>query len=71
MTLFPYRTSHMFLVGLILIDLPIILAVAVIGWQHGYVNTYESIMDWRTSHPWSFIPSLALLVVLVRRWRRA
>jgi len=71
MTLFPYRTSHMFLLGLILIDLPIILAVAVIGWQHGYVNTYESIMDWRTSHPWSFIPSLALLVVLVRRWRRA
>jgi len=71
MTLFPYRTSHMFLLGLILIDLPIILAVAVIGWQHGYVNTYEGIMDWRTSHPWSFIPSLALLVVLVRRWRRA
>ncbi len=71
MILFPYRTSHTILVSLLLVDIPVVLVVFVIGWRHGYVNTYENIMDWRTSHPWSFIPSLALLVVLMRKWRRA
>ncbi len=58
------------LLVLLLLDVPVLLAVLVVGWAHGYVETYESVSDWRMAHPWSFAPSLVLVAVLVGRWWR-
>jgi hypothetical protein len=70
-SLFPHRRTHTVAFGLVLVDLPVILAVAAVGWHYGYIDTYWAIADWRVDHPWSMIPSLALAVVLLVRWRRA
>lgn len=58
------------LVGLLLVDLPVLLAVFVCGFFFGFSHTYETVADWRMAHPWSLLPSLVLAVVLVRRWWR-
>lgn len=71
MTFLPYNRSVTFLVGLFLVDLPVLVAVAVVGWFYGYVHTYEAVADWRMAHPWSFVPSLLLLTALIVRWRKA
>ena len=71
MTLWPYRLPSRLLVGLLLIDLPAIVAVLIVGSRHGYVATYNSTMDWRMQHPWSLLPSLVIACWLVVRWRRA
>ena len=71
MTFLPYKDSHLALLGLLLVDLPVILAVAVIGHKHGYMNTYEDVSAWRLEHPWSLTPTVALAAWLVVRWRHA
>lgn len=58
------------LAAIVLVDVPILLAVAIIGSFYGYANTYNTVMDYRTEHLWTFIPSLVLVFFLVRRWRR-
>lgn len=69
--MFPYRRSSTVVLGLLLIDLPVLIAVAVAGAFYGYARTYEAVTAWRLQHPWSLIPSVVLAVVLVVRWRRA
>ena len=64
----PHRRSHTFLLGLLLIDLPVLVAVAVLGTVYGFKNTYWTISDWRMAHPWSLIPSLLLAIWLIRKW---
>jgi len=67
----PHRPSHTFIVGLIVLDLPVLLAIAVVGAWLGYHHTYDAVTDWRLDHPWSLIPSAALAVWLLIRWKRA
>jgi hypothetical protein len=64
----PHRRSHTFLLGLLLIDLPVFVAVAALGTIYGFKNTYWTISDWRMAHPWSLIPSLLLAIWLIRKW---
>jgi hypothetical protein len=71
MTFLPYRRSHLFVLGLLLVDLPAIVAVTVVGHQRGYIATYEDVSAWRLAHPLSLVPSLMLAVWLVVRWKRA
>ena len=70
-TMLPYKKTTTAVVCLLLIDLPFFLAVAVIGWKYGYARTWRVATEYRTSHPWTFIPSIAMTVFLVRRWRRS
>ena len=70
-TMLPHKKSTTALMGLLLIDLPFLLVVATVGWKYGYVHTWEAISEWRFAHPWTFIPSIVLAVLLIRRWRRA
>jgi hypothetical protein len=70
-TLLPHRRSHLFLLGLLLVDLPVLAAVALAGHWYGYRDTYDGVMDWRLAHPWSLLPSLVLSVWLLRRWWRS
>lgn len=69
--LFPHRQSSTIVVGLILIDLPILVAVLVVGFFNGFGKTYTEINDWRLAHPWSFIPSIIAVVVLLIKWRKS
>jgi len=64
------RRSHLPVLGLILIDLPVLLAVAVVGWFYGYQHTYWTIADWRLEHQWTLLPSLILTVVLILKVAR-
>jgi hypothetical protein len=66
----PYRRTHTVAVGLILVDLPVVIAIAAVGWKYGYAKTWNVVVDFRMQHPWTFLPSLALTVMLVRRWWR-
>lgn len=59
------------LLGLVLIDAPVLVAVAVAGSLYGFVHTYEAVSAWRLAHPWSFAPSVLLAVLIARRWWRA
>jgi uncharacterized membrane protein len=70
-SMFPHRRKTTFLVGLVLVDLPVLITVAIAGWFYGYQHTYTVIEDWRMAHPITFAPSLVLLVVLAVRWKRA
>lgn len=56
--------------AIVLVDLPILLAVAIVGWFYGYADTYNTVMDYRMEHLWTFVPSLVVVFFLVRRWRR-
>ena len=67
----PHKKSTTVLVGLLLIDLPVFLAVLTVGWFYGFQRTYWTISDWRLAHPWSLIPSVLLAAWLCRRWWRA
>ena len=69
--MFPSRRSHTFLVGLILVDLPVLAAVAVVGAFAGYRHTYTVVTDWRLAHPWSLLPSVMLAGWLAWRWVRS
>ena len=67
----PHKKSTAVIVGLLLIDLPVFLAVLVVGWFYGFQHTYWAVSDWRMQHPWSLIPSFLLLVWLIRKWWKA
>jgi len=43
----------------------------VAGAFYGYQHTFDVVMEWRMAHPLSLVPSVALAVWLVVRWRRA
>lgn len=58
------------LLGLVLVDVPVLAAVAVAGSLYGFVHTYEAVSAWRIAHPWSFAPSVLLAALLAVRWRR-
>jgi len=66
----PYRRTTAAAVGLIIIDVPLLLAVAALGWRYGYSRTWNTVMEYRLEHPWTFLPSVATTVWEVRRWWR-
>jgi len=67
----PHRKTTTVALGLLLIDLPALLAIAVVGWKYGYARTWNVATEYRLQHPWTFLPSLAMTVIFVRRWRRS
>ena len=67
----PHRKTHTLALGLLAIDLPILVAVAVAGAWYGFTDVSTAVMDWRLAHPVSFLPSALLLVWIVRKRRRA
>ena len=67
----PHRPSHRFVLAMLLVDLPVLVAIGIVGFFNGYLATYHGVMEWRLSHPWSLLPSLVLAIVLVRRWHRS
>jgi hypothetical protein len=67
----PHKTSTAFVVGLVLVDLPVTIVIAAAGIHYGFADTYKGVNQWRLAHPWSFAPSLVLAGVLIWRWRRA
>jgi hypothetical protein len=69
--MFPRTRIGTFGFGLLLVDLPFLVAVLIAGFWFGFAHTYTAITDWRLAHPWSFAPSIVVAVVLVIRWRRA
>jgi type III secretory pathway component EscS len=67
----PHHKSHVFLLGLFLIDLPVLIAVVVVGFFYGFIHTYNEVMEWRLAHLWSMIPSVVLSLWLIRKWWKA
>ena len=67
----PHRRSFSLLLGLLLVDLPVLTLALVAGVRFGFRDSFWAISDWRFAHPWSFVPTVALAAVLVRRWWRA
>lgn len=68
--MFPYRRTTAAAVGLLVIDAPLLIAVAVLGWRYGYGRTWNTVMEYRLQHPWTFLPSLAMAGWVVRKWWR-
>lgn len=66
----PSSRLGLFVIGLILVDLPVLLAVLVVGLVFGFSHTYEVVTEWRVEHPWSLIPSLVAAGAIVWRWGR-
>lgn len=66
----PRSKAGTFLVGMVLVDLPVLLVVGAFGWVYGFERTYEAVAAWRAAHLWSFLPSAALAVLFVRRMFR-
>jgi len=64
----PHHKSHLFLLGLFLVDLPVLVAIVVVGLFYGFVHTYTEVMDYRIEHLWTMVPSLLLAFWLCRRW---
>jgi type III secretory pathway component EscS len=64
----PHKKTTALIVGLLLVDLPVLLAVAVVGWRYGYARTWTTVMDYRMQHPLTLLPSLAMTVFLIRKW---
>jgi hypothetical protein len=54
---------------LLVVDLPILLAIILLGAFEGYEHAYDRIMGWRMHHTLlSFVPSMAILAFCVIRW---
>jgi len=60
------------LLGLVLVDLPVAIVVLVTGALYGFRDVAMAYFEWRSSHPWTFVLSLGLVVAFVayRRKRR-
>lgn len=58
-----------FVTALLVVDAPVLLATLVAGSVYGYANTFHAVSDFRTDHWWTFLPSVAVAIVVVRRWR--
>ena len=67
----PHHKSQVVLLGLFLIDLPVLIAIVVVGCFYGFVHTCSVVMDYRIEHLWTMIPSLLLAFWLARRWWKA
>lgn len=63
----PRSKAGTFFVGMVIIDVPVLAAIAAVGWFYGFERTYEAIAAWRWQHPWSLIPSVVLAGLFVRR----
>ena len=59
-----------FLIGLILIDVPVLLGIMVASLVFGAGDTFETVAQWRADHPWTYAPSFVALAVLALRWRK-
>jgi hypothetical protein len=62
-----HKKSTAFLLGLLLIDLPVLIVVIRFGVVYGFGNTYGTISEWRLEHPWSMVPSVMLAAWLIRK----
>lgn len=56
--------------GLLLVDIPVLAACSVAGLRYGFADTMRAVIAWRLEHPLAALPSLALAAVLVIRGRR-
>jgi hypothetical protein len=63
------------IIGLLLVDLPFALAVALLGMVYGFREVGTAYLDWREAHPWSYLVSVAMVMGFVvwssQRKRRA
>ncbi len=56
----------------VLIDVPVWLAISVLGFVYGFRDVATAYLDWRAAHPWTWLISLgAVSLLLVYRRRRA
>ena len=69
-TLLPYRRSHRLLLAFVLVNAFEMAVLAVAGLWFGFADTFAAITGFQQAHPWSYLPSLVLLAVLVTRWER-
>lgn len=66
----PHRRSTRFVLGLVLVDLPVLVAAVVCGIWLGFGHTISAVMEWRVEHPWSLIPTAVVFGLLVYRLER-
>lgn len=57
------------LIGLVLVDVPVLISIGVLGLVYGFRDTATAYLDWREAHPWSFLVSLAAVALFIA-WRR-
>lgn len=57
------------LLGVILVDLSVALAIAAGGAIYGFRDVATAYLDWRAAHPWTFLVSVIAIVGFVA-WRR-
>lgn len=57
------------LVGLVLIDIPFLVALAILGTIYGYRDMATGYWDWREAHPWTYLASIPLIAGFVW-WRK-
>lgn len=65
-----YRRTNRILLAILLVDLPVLAAAAIAGAVVGYDRVWYWIGDWRMQHPWSLIPTAALVLIIVVRMER-
>jgi hypothetical protein len=58
-----------FVTALLLIDLPVLAAVAVAGTVYGYADTLTAVMAYREHNLWTWLPPLVLMLIMERRRR--
>ena len=58
-----------FLVGVALVDIPVLALVAIVGHDHP-VQTVTSFVEWRADHPWTFLLAIPAVMFTVTRIRR-
>ena len=57
------------LLGIVLVDIPALLAVAILGSVYGFRDVASGYLEWREAHPWTLVGSLGLVAGFVV-WRR-
>jgi hypothetical protein len=64
------RFLKLSLVGLLLVDLPVLLIVAVASLRYGFVDSLNAVLSWRSDHLASYALSPMLLLLLTLRRAR-
>jgi hypothetical protein len=59
------RRRRAFLLGLLLVDVPVLAACSIAGLRYGFADTFAAVLAWRLAHPWAGLPSLVASAVLV------